>query len=68
MAKGIGFGFREGKRRYYNALSSKKILQSIMDTTLNIRVYLEIPIAKRVNPVVLVAYIIFYNYKNIIIN
>jgi hypothetical protein len=37
-----------------------------MDTTLYIRVYLEIPIAKRIGAVVLVAYVIFYNYKNII--
>ena len=66
MARGIGFSFREGKRRRYNALGSKKILRSITDTTLNIGVCLEIPIAKRVNPVVLVAYIISYNYKNVI--
>ena len=37
-----------------------------MDTILDIRVYLEIPIAKRISAVILVAYIIFYNRKNII--
>ena len=66
MARGIGFSFREGKRRCYNTLSSKKILQSVTDAMLNIRVCLEIPIAKYINPVVLVAYIISYNYKNVI--
>ena len=66
MGGGIGFGFREGKRRRYDALSSKKVLRSVTDTTLNIRVCLEIPIAKRINPVVLVAYIISYNRKNVI--
>ena len=66
MAGGIGFSFREGKRRRYNALGSKKILQSVTDATLNIRVCLEIPIAKRVNPVVLVAYVISYNRKNVV--
>ena len=37
-----------------------------MDTILNIKVYLKIPTIKRVGAVVLVTYIIFYNYKNII--
>ena len=37
-----------------------------MDAMLNVRVYLEIPIAKHINPVVLVAYIISYNRKNVI--
>jgi hypothetical protein len=37
-----------------------------MDAILNIGVCLEIPAAKRISAIVLVAYIIFYNYKNII--
>ena len=66
MGGGIGFSFREGKRPHCDALGSKKIIQSVMDATLDIGVYLEIPTAKRVSAVVLVAYVIFYNYKNVV--
>jgi hypothetical protein len=66
MGGGIGFSFKEGKCPYYNALSSKKIIQFITDAILNIKICLKIPIAKRVSTIVLIAYIIFYNRENII--
>ena len=66
MGGGIGFSFREGKRPHCNALNNKKIIQSMMDTTLNVGVCLEIPIAKCVSAIVLVVYIIFYDHKNVI--
>jgi hypothetical protein len=36
------------------------------DAIFNIKVCLKIPIVKRVGIIILVTYIIFYNYKNVI--
>ena len=66
IGKGISFSFREGKYYHYNTLSSKKFIHFVMDTTLNVKVYLEIPTTKRIGAVVLVAYVIFYNCKEVV--
>ena len=65
-SRSISFSFREGKCPYYNALSSKKIIWSVTDTILDVKVCLKIPIAKRIGAVVLVVYIILYDRKNVV--
>ena len=66
MGRYISFGFREGKCRYYNTLSGKKISWFMADAMLNVQVCLEIPIAKCISPIILVAYILFYNRQKVI--
>ena len=66
MGGGISFSFREGKCCYCDVLSSKKFIWSVTDAILDIKVYLEIPTVKYIGAVVLVVYVIFYNYKKVV--